>query len=115
MTSWSSSTYRYGTIRQQMERVANDHDRRLRRAWIERILHLLDNDNLIAQAATLSKSENSLLLDCNFAPLVWDDPRIAFRRKQLATNDVMVELIDHELTVADQTFNRAQIRVIFSE
>lgn len=113
MTNWPSSTYRYGTTRQQMERVSNDHDRRCRQAWIERILDLLDDDNLIALAAKLPKTEEGLLLDCNFAPLVWDDPRIAFRVKQLTNNDVSVELADHEFTIADKTFKRVQIRVVF--
>lgn len=111
MTDWPATTFRYGSTRRQMERVSNDHERRLRQAWIERILDLLDNDNLITQAATLPKTEDGLLFDCNFAPLVWDDPRITFRLKQLAANEVTVDLIDHEFTVAGKTFKRAQIRV----
>jgi hypothetical protein len=106
------STYRYGSVRRQMARVAGDHERRVRQAWIERILDILDDDNLIAQAAKAPKTEEGLLFDCNVAPLVWDDPRLTFRLKQLAANDVKVELIDHEHEVAGRTFKRAQIRIV---
>ncbi len=113
MTDWPASTYRYGSTRRQMERVSNDHERRLRQAWIQRVLDLLDNDNLIAQAAASPKTEEGLLFDCNFAPLIWDDPRITFRLKQLAANEVSVDLIDHELAIAGKTLKRKQIRVKF--
>lgn len=109
----AATTYRYGSVRRQMERVSNDQERRLRQRWIERVLDLLDEDNLIAKAAAPPKSDEGLLLDCNFAPMVWDDPRIVFRLKQLATNDVTVELLDHEHTVAGKTFKRVQIHVVF--
>jgi len=96
-----------------MERISNDRERRLRQAWVERILDLLDSDTLIAQAASLKDKEEGLLFDCNFAPMVWDDPRIAFRLKQLANNDVNVDLVDHESVVAGKTFKRAQIQVTY--
>jgi alpha-D-ribose 1-methylphosphonate 5-triphosphate synthase subunit PhnI len=94
-----------------MERIANDRERRRRKAWVERVLDLLDSDNLIAEAAALHDSDQDLLFDCNFAPEVWDDPRITFRLRQLANNDVTVELVDHESIIAGRTFKRAQIRV----
>lgn len=112
MSDSRRTTYRYGSIRRQMERVAGDHERRVRQAWIERILDILDDDNLVTQAAKTPKTDEGLLFDCNVAPLVWDDPRLTFRLKQLAANDVQVELIDHEHEVAGKTFKRAQIRVI---
>jgi hypothetical protein len=114
MTDWSAAkSFRYGSVRRQMERVSNEQERRLRQTWIERVLDLLDDDNLIAQVAASPKSEEWLLFDCNFAPMVWDDPRIAFRLKQLANNEVEVNLLDHEHTVAGRTFRRAQIQVRF--
>lgn len=113
MTSGPAKRFRYGSVSRQMERVSNDHDRRLRQAWINRVLDFLDNDNLIGKAASLPKTEDPLLFDCNFAPMVWDEPRIAFRLKQLAANEVTVDLVDHEHTIAGKTFKRTQIRVAF--
>jgi hypothetical protein len=114
MTDWSAATtFRYGSIKRQMERVSSEQARRLRQTWIERVLDLLDDDNLITQVATLPRNDEGILFDCNFAPLVWDDPRIVFRLKQLTNNEVTVDLLDHEHTVSGKTFNRAQIRVRF--
>ena len=112
MTDWSSGTpRRYGSISRQMEHISNDREQRLRKAWVERVLDLLDSDNLVAAAAALHDNDEGLLFDCNFAPLVWDDPRITFRVRQLANNDVTVDLIDHESLIAGRTFKRVQIRV----
>ncbi len=114
MTDWSSETpRRYGSIKRQMERISNERERRLRQAWVGRILDLLDSDTLIAEAASLQNKEEGLLFDCNFAPMVWDDPRITFRLKQLANNDVKVDLVDHESVIAGKMFKRAQIRVSY--
>lgn len=113
MSSRRQSSFFYGSINRQMHRVANDHQHHLRQAWIDRVLDLLDNDNLIGKAADVIDIEDGLLLECNIAPMVWDDPRIAYRRQQLASNNVDVELVDHEHTIAGKTFKRAQIKVVF--
>lgn len=114
MSRRDTSTYRYGTINRQLQRVASDHERHLRQAWVDRVLEILDGDNLIAQAASGLATEDGLLFECNVAPLVWDDPRITYRRQQLEGSSVSVELNDHEHTVAGKSFKRAQIRVRFS-
>lgn len=106
--------YRYGAVGRQVRRVADDHQRHVRRAWVERVLDLLDGDNLIGQAASRGMKEDGMLFDCNVAPLVWDDPRVAFRRQQLEGSDLRVELVDHEHQVAGRTFSRAQIRVTYA-
>ncbi|MGI9493072.1 MAG: hypothetical protein ACR2QF_11800 [Geminicoccaceae bacterium] len=112
MSDWSSgATRRYGSVSRQMERFSNERERRLRKAWVERVLELLDSDNLIARAAALHDKDEGLLFDCNFAPLVWDDPRITFRLKQLANNNVTVELAEHERVIAGKIFKRTRIRV----
>ena len=113
MSSHRQPTYVYGSINRQMHRVANDHQRHLRQAWIDRVLELLESDNLIGRAADAIDIEEGLLLECNIAPMVWDDPRIAYRRQQLASNNVDVELVDHETTIAGRTFKRAKIKVAF--
>lgn len=102
---------RFGSLRYQMDRVSRDHDRRIRQAWIDRLLAVLDEDNLIARAAKDRTSKDGLTFECNFAPEVWDEPRIAFRRKQLAANDVTVELVDHEHYIDGRAFIRKQVRV----
>lgn len=114
MRNRSRSPYQYGSIRRQMARVTSEHQRRLRQTWIQRVLDILGDDNLMARAALQSASDIEIIFECNFAPEVWDDPRIAFRLKQLAANDIVVELIDHEHAVAGRTFNRTQIRVASS-
>lgn len=107
--SWHS--YRFDSVRRQIERVAGDHERRLRQSRVERILAILDNDNLISRAATDLKHDNCMIFECNFANQVWDDPRIAFRVKQLAANDVKVDVIENTFAIAGKTFMRTQIRV----
>lgn len=114
MSSHGVSTYRYGAINRQLQRVAGDHDRHLRQTWVDRVLDILDGDNLMKQAATGLANDDGLLFECNVAPLVWDDPRVAHRRQQLENSDVAVELVDYEHTVAGKTFNRARIRVAFA-
>jgi len=113
MSDRRRSTYAYGSVNRQMQRVTQDHQHHLRQAWVDRVLDILDSDNLIGKAADIVEVEEGLLFECNIAPMVWDDPRIAFRRQQLASNDVEVELIDHEHTIAGKTFKRAQIKVVF--
>lgn len=114
MSSHGASTYRYGAINRQMQRVAKEHDRNLRRAWTDRVLEILDGDNLIAQAASGQASDDALLFECNVAPLVWDDPRIVYRLQQLERTDVTVELVDYEHTIAGRTFKRTRVKVVFS-
>ena len=114
MDSHGAPAYRYGAINRQMQRVAKEHDRHLHRAWADRVLQILDGDNLIAQAAAGQASDDVLLFECNVAPLVWDDPRIVYRRQQLERSDITVELADHEHSVAGKTFKRTRIKVVFS-
>ncbi|MEM7045427.1 MAG: hypothetical protein AAF543_21675 [Pseudomonadota bacterium] len=105
--------YRYGAIKRQLQRGMSEHERHLRQAWVERVLTLLDSDNLIAQATSGQMTEEGLLFECNVAPLVWDDPRVTYRRQQLEGSDMTVELLDHEVEIAGKTFKRAKIKVGF--
>ena len=114
MSDRDSRSYRYGAIKHQLQRGMNEHERHLRQTWVERVLELLDGDNLITQAASGQTIEGALIFECNVAPLVWDDPRIAYRRQQLEGGNVAVELIDHEFEVAGKTFKRARIKVAFA-
>lgn len=110
----SAQPYRYGAINRQMQRVANEHERHLREVWVERVLSILDGDNLVAQAAAGQANEGGMLFDCNVAAQVWDDPRIAYRRQQLESSDVAVELDEHRHNIAGKTFKRTRIRVCFT-
>lgn len=113
MSSEGGSTYRYAAIKGQMQRVANDHDRQVKTAWVDRVLDVLDSDKLIARAASGVAADESLIVDCNVAPLVWDDPRIVYRRRQLEGSGVAVELNEHEHEIAGKTFRRSRILVSF--
>jgi hypothetical protein len=114
MSNFRSYGQRFSPIKSQMRRAADDHDREVRLAQVERVLGMLDGDSLISQAASgLADEDNNLLLECNIAPLVWDDPRIAFRVRQLETSGITVELVDHESRIAGKTFKRSKIRVSF--
>ena len=97
-----------------MRRAADDHAREVRLAQVERVLAMLDSDSLISQAASgLADEDNNLLLECNIAPLVWDDPRIAYRLRQLEGSGIAVDLVDHEIQIAGKTFKRTKISVSF--
>lgn len=113
MSQHSRSRYQYGTVRRRMERVSKDRDFHLRRSRIDRVLELLDGDNLVALAATKPKSDEGMIFECSFASEIWDDPSIERRVQQLASNDITVELVDYEHTVAGKTFQRTQISVKF--
>ncbi len=113
MSDHGSRHRQYGSVRGRMERVSEDQDYQLRRERITRVLRLLENDNLIALAASKPRTEEGMIFECNFAPEIWEDPIIQRRLQQLAANDVFVDLIEHEHSVAGKTFLRTQIRVIF--
>ena len=113
MTSRRPAAYAYGSINRQMHRMANEHKRHLRQAWVERVLDILDSDNLIGTAAGQGDADDEILFECNIAPAVWDDPRIAYRLQQLEANNVKVELVDHVHTIAGKTYKRARIKVVF--
>ena len=113
MTSRRGTTHRPTAIKGQMQRVAKDHERQVNTAWVNRVLDVLDSDKLIAKAASGVAADDSLVVDCNVAPLVWDDPRIALRRRQLEGSGVVVELDEHEHEVAGKTFRRSRILVSF--
>jgi hypothetical protein len=105
---------RFSPIKSQMRRAVDDHDREVKTAQVQRVLGMLDSDRLINQAASgLTDEDQSLLLECNIAPLVWDDPRIAYRLRQLEASGVGIDLVDHESNIAGKTFKRTKIRVSF--
>jgi hypothetical protein len=109
----SDRTHRFATISRQLQRVAGDHERGVRKSWVDRVLGILDSDNLIAQAASGQATEDRLLFECNVAAVVWDDPRIVYRLRQLEGSGVAAELVDHEHEVAGKSFKRTQIQVTF--
>ncbi|MEZ5931851.1 MAG: hypothetical protein R3F54_07875 [Alphaproteobacteria bacterium] len=109
----SDRTYRFAAINRQLQRVAGDHERQVRKAWVDRVLGILDGDNLITQASSGQATDDTLLFECNVATLVWDDPRIVYRLRQLEGSGVTAELIDHEHEVAGRTFKRTKILVTF--
>lgn len=113
MSSHDTPKYLRGSVRRQMDWVANDQRQKLRMAWVDRILKFLENDTLIMQAAAKPAEEEVLIFECNFAPQVWDDPRITFRVNQLSSNDIAVDLVEHEHSVEGKTFKRHQIHVTF--
>jgi hypothetical protein len=104
----------YGTVNRQMAQVAAERHRRILQHWVERMLAILEDERLITQAALdLSSRDKGVIFECNFAREVWDDPRISFRVRQLASRSVKVELVDKELQIAGKTLKRTQIHVTF--
>jgi hypothetical protein len=114
MSNYAIPTHRYGGIKRRIQRAASEHERHVRQAWIDRVLSILDHENLVTQAAAGQATGDDLLFDCNVAPLVWDDPRIAYRVRQLEASQLTVEIVDREATIAGKIFKRTQIKVAFS-
>ena len=108
-----SSLPSLGSVRRRMEWVSQDQRRKLRQTQINRVLELLDSDSLINLAASKPVADDVMIFECNFAPDVWNDPRIEYRVKQLAASEIVVALVEHEHTVAGKTFKRHQIHVTF--
>ena len=113
MSDHRTPAYGYAAIRRQMQRVTGDHERHVKTAWVNRVLGILNSDNLITKAASGWATGNSLIFECNVAAHVWDDPRIAYRLRQLEGDGLAVELVDHENEIAGKTFKRTQIRITF--
>lgn len=114
MSNYRGYHQRFSPIKSQMSRAVDDHERDVKMAWVERVLQMLNSDHLISQAGSgLVNKEKCLILECNVAPQVWDDPRITYRLRQLEGSGIVVELIDHESTIAGKTFKRNKIRVSF--
>jgi hypothetical protein len=110
----TSPARRYGSLRYQMNGVSKERHQQIRKGWVERVLELLEEENLITGAALDLKSRtDGLTFECNFAEQVWDDPRIAYRVRQLAERDVRVELVKVEQEVAGRMFGRFRIVVRF--
>lgn len=114
MSKYRGYQQRISPIKSQMNRAVDDHERDVKVAWVERVLRMLNSDNLISQAGSgLVNEGNFLVLECNVAAQVWDDPRIAYRLRQLESSGIVVELVDHESTIAGKTYKRNKIRVSF--
>ena len=115
MSNHATYPHRYGGIKRQIEHAAREHERHVRQAWVDRVLGILDHENLVTQAAAGQATGEDLLFDCNVAPLVWDDARIAYRVRQLAASQLSVEVVEHEAMIAGKAFTRAQIKVAFPD
>lgn len=115
MSDYKAATYRFAAIKRQLQRVASDHGQEVRNAWVDRVLTILDSDNLITQAASGLATEKGLLFECNIAGLVWDDPRVVYRLRQLEGSGVVVELVDYQHEIAGKSFKRTRIQVSFAE
>lgn len=114
MSDHTPPIHSYVAIKRKMQRAANAHERQMRKAWVDRVLDILDNDKLITKAASGQTTENSLIFECNIAAHVWDDPRIVHRLRQLEGGGVAVELVDHETEIAGKTFKRTRIHIAFN-
>src|SRR5262245_60375113 len=70
---------------------------------VGRVLALLKDDALATRDALDLNSKDGILLECNFADYVRDDPRVAARVRQLYERGVTVEPITCEFPGRRQT------------
>jgi hypothetical protein len=101
------------TLRRQLNQASQERQRRILDFRVERVLNLLKDENLATHATLNLKSQEGILLECNFIDAVWSDPRVAARVRQLDQRGVVVEPITHEFEVAGRSFSRSQIQVRF--
>ena len=97
----------------QMTRLSNERQRRIREFQVERVLAILDDENLTTQAALNLRSSEGLVFECNFVENVWQDSRVVNRVAQLASRGITADVIEHRSEVGGQAMTRTQIRIAF--
>ena len=100
-------------LRRQMTRLSDERQRRIYEFQVERVLAILDDDNLTTKAALNLKSSEGLTFECNFVESVWKDSRVVNRVAQLAGRGITADVIQHRSEVGGKRFTRAQLRIAF--
>lgn len=111
MSDWS---YRSSpSLRSRMLRSSNASAKALHAARVDRVLAVLNDDRLLAEAASVDRSERSVLIDCPDAAHVWTDHRVAARIKQLQETGVTVERIQRKIVTVYGEMERHALKVGF--
>lgn len=104
----------YEALRRRLGQAASETGRNARDWQIERVLTLLSEEKLLAQAATRLDPSEGLLLECGvLGDDVWEDPRVVARVRELERQGINAERIEHTHSVAGRTFTRNKLKVTF--
>ena len=96
-----------------MNRTANEADRERYEFWVIKLLTSLSDKSLRDAAGACVTEPKGVVIECNFAEKVWDDARVKRRVQSLAQQGIRIEKRDHTTTVADQSYTRQQLVVMF--
>ncbi len=100
-------------LHRQMTRGADEAGRERHEFWVVKLLALLSDTALRTGASACVSEPKSLVIECNFADQVWDDPRVEQRVQTLTQQGISVEKQDHMMTIAGQSFTRRQLVLTF--
>ena len=81
--------------------------------WVDKLLLLLGDKALRTAAGECVSEPMNLVIECNFADQVWDDPRVEQRVQTLTQQGISVERRDHMTTIAGRSFTRRQLVLTF--
>lgn len=98
-------------LRRRLAQATAERGRRVRDAWVERVLNHLSDETLMTVTGSRPPSEDPLEFDCGFLDEVWDDPRVQARIRDLAREDIVVSRVEHEVITAGRRFVRTRLRV----
>ena len=100
-------------LHRQMNRSADDSARDRHEFWVIKLLTML-SDKALRTAASASVDEpRTVVLECNFADQIWDDPRIERRVAALAQQGIQVERRDQTTIIAGESYTRRQLVLTF--
>jgi len=99
-------------LRRRLSLLAGEGEHRRSNAAVQRVLALLSDDHLAAEAAKALHT-NTFELECGVLDQVWEDPRVANRRVQLERQGVTAERVPVETTIAGKTYCRTRLRISF--
>jgi hypothetical protein len=104
----------YEALRRRMSQASLETGRRARDWQVDRVLGLLSEDKLLAQAATKLDPGDGLLIECGvLGDDVWEDPRVVARVRELERQGIKAERVEHAHTVAGRAFARPKLKITF--
>ena len=93
----------------QMVRLAEQSDRERHKFLVNKLLAKLSDEQLRAAASACVTEPRTLVIECNFADQVWEDPQVKRRVQSLTKQGVLVEKHSCETTLAGQSSTRRQV------
>ena len=100
-------------LHRQMNKGAKDTAAERHDFWVVKLLMMLGDTALRTGACACVSEPKNLVIECNFADQVWDDPRVEQRVQSLMKQGIAVERRDYRTTIAGQSFTRRQIVLSF--